>query len=71
MTGLMLIVAALSQAADVQAARGHRMVHAVLAGIFFTAGLVALVWPDPTFVALARLVAWALLFKAARTSSSH
>lgn len=62
-TGLMLIVAAFSQLADVQAGRGHRVVHAVLAGIFFTAGLIALVWPDPTFLALARLVAWLLLFK--------
>lgn len=62
-TGLMLIAAALSQVADVQAARGHRAVQAVLAGVFFVGGLIALVWPDPTFLALARLVAWALLFK--------
>ncbi|TNC29123.1 HdeD family acid-resistance protein [Amycolatopsis alkalitolerans] len=62
-TGLMLIVAAFSQLADVAAARGHRVVHAVLAGILFTGGLIALVWPDPTFLALARLIAWLLLFK--------
>lgn len=61
--GLMLVVAAFSQLAAVAAARQFRVLHAVLAGVFFVAGMIGLIWPDPTFLALTRLVAWLLLFK--------
>ncbi|HKS49657.1 MAG TPA: DUF308 domain-containing protein [Amycolatopsis sp.] len=61
--GLLLVVAAFSQLVTAQAARRWRWVHFALAGAFFVAGMAALVWPDPTFLVLARLVAWFLLFK--------
>jgi hypothetical protein len=44
------------------------VIHLALAAAFFIGGLVALIWPEPTFLALTRLVAWLLLFKGARIS---
>ena len=42
---------------------GWRIVHAVLGVIFIAAGIVAFFRPEGTFVALASIVAWVLLFK--------
>jgi len=61
--GLLLILASFSQVVTAQAARQWRWVHVALAAALFVAGIVALVWPDPTFQALARLLAWFLLAK--------
>lgn len=61
--GLLLIVASFSQLVTAQAARNWRWVHAALAAAFFVGGMVALIWPEPTFLALSRLVAWFLLVK--------
>lgn len=61
--GLLLVVAALSQLVDALAVRSHRWLHLALAAVFFVGGIVAMVWPDPTFVVLAQIVAWLLLFK--------
>ena len=42
---------------------GWKIVHAVLGVIFIAAGIVAFFQPEGTFVALASIVAWVLLFK--------
>ena len=43
--------------------RGWKIVHGVLGVIFIAAGIVAFFRPQGTFVALAAIVAWVLLFK--------
>jgi uncharacterized membrane protein HdeD (DUF308 family) len=43
--------------------RGWQIVHAVLGVLFIVAGIVAFFKPQGTFVALASIVAWVLLFK--------
>ena len=43
--------------------RGWKIVHAVLGVVFIVAGIVAFFRPQGTFVALASIVAWVLLFK--------
>jgi uncharacterized membrane protein HdeD (DUF308 family) len=43
--------------------RGWKVVHAVLGVLFIVAGIVAFFRPQGTFVALASIVAWVLLFK--------
>jgi uncharacterized membrane protein HdeD (DUF308 family) len=43
--------------------RGWKIVHAVLGVVFIAAGIVAFFQPQGTFVALAAIVAWVLLFK--------
>jgi uncharacterized membrane protein HdeD (DUF308 family) len=62
-TGLLLVVAAFSELLNAIAAPGWKWLHAVLAVVFFVMGIIALVWPQSTFLALARIVAWYLLFK--------
>ncbi|HET6501485.1 MAG TPA: DUF308 domain-containing protein [Amycolatopsis sp.] len=61
--GLLLILSSFGQVVTAQAARQWRWVHVALAAALFVVGIVALVWPDPTFQALARLLAWFLLIK--------
>jgi uncharacterized membrane protein HdeD (DUF308 family) len=61
--GLLLVVTAFGQLVTAQAAHRWRWIHALLAALFFVGGMIALVWPEPTFHALARLVAWFLFFK--------
>ncbi|MBO0879622.1 MAG: DUF308 domain-containing protein, partial [Mycobacterium sp.] len=61
--GLLLIVASFSELVNALAAPNWQWLHAVLAGVFFVGGITALVWPQPTFLALARIVAWLLFFK--------
>lgn len=43
--------------------RGWQIVHGVLGVVFIAAGIVAFFRPEGTFVALASIVAWVLLFK--------
>jgi uncharacterized membrane protein HdeD (DUF308 family) len=43
--------------------RGWQIVHGVLGVVFIAAGIVAFFRPQGTFVALASIVAWVLLFK--------
>lgn len=61
--GLLLIVASFSELVNALAAPNWQWLHALLAGVFFVGGITALVWPQPTFLALARIVAWLLFFK--------
>lgn len=43
--------------------RGWKIVHGILGVVFIAAGIVAFFRPQGTFVALAAIVAWVLLFK--------
>jgi uncharacterized membrane protein HdeD (DUF308 family) len=43
--------------------RGWKVVHGILGALFIVAGIVAFFRPQGTFVALASIVAWVLLFK--------
>ena len=65
--GLLLLAAALGElSAATTAARDWRPTHAVMAVVFLTAGIVALVWPSPTIPVVARILAWSLLAKGIR-----
>jgi uncharacterized membrane protein HdeD (DUF308 family) len=61
--GVILIAAAVHEFADVFLAPGWKWLHGVLAALYLIGGVTALVWPDITFVALANLIGWYLLFK--------
>jgi uncharacterized membrane protein HdeD (DUF308 family) len=62
--GIVLLAAAASELpAMMSAAPDRRWSHALLAVAFAAAGVVALVWPSPTFAVVARIVGWALLVK--------
>ncbi|WP_239374582.1 HdeD family acid-resistance protein [Frankia sp. Cj5] len=62
--GVVLFVSVASELlATTATARGWRWSHALLAVLFAAGGVVALVWPDPTFAVVARIVAWYLLGK--------
>jgi uncharacterized membrane protein HdeD (DUF308 family) len=43
--------------------RGWRWLHGLLGVLFILTGIGALAWPDRTFLVIANLVAWFLLFK--------
>jgi uncharacterized membrane protein HdeD (DUF308 family) len=61
--GVILVAAAIHEFADIFIAPGWKWLHAALSGLFLIGGMATLVWPDITFVALANLIGWYLLFK--------
>lgn len=61
--GVILIGAAVHEFADVFIAPGWRWLHGALSALFLIGGIATLVWPDITFMALANLIGWYLLFK--------
>jgi uncharacterized membrane protein HdeD (DUF308 family) len=61
--GIVMIVAGMNEFLALFLFRGWGWLHALLAILFVGGGLAALTWPDVTFVALARILAWYLLFK--------
>jgi uncharacterized membrane protein HdeD (DUF308 family) len=61
--GILLLAAGVNEFFDAMMAPGWRWVHAVLGVLFVVGGIVAIGWPDPTFVAMSRLFAWYLLVK--------
>lgn len=61
--GVILIGAAINEFADVFIAPGWKWLHAVLSALFLVGGVATLVWPEITFMALANLIGWYLLFK--------
>jgi uncharacterized membrane protein HdeD (DUF308 family) len=63
--GLLLIIAAFGHLINVQVAQRWQWTYGVLAAAFFVIGMVALVWPDPSYLALTRVIAWFLLVKGA------
>jgi uncharacterized membrane protein HdeD (DUF308 family) len=63
LAGLVFIVAGLNEFVVLVAAPGWRWPHALLGLLFIGTGILAVAWPQKTFVVLANLVAWFLLFK--------
>lgn len=61
--GLLLVLAAFGHLLNASVAAHWQWLHGVLAGAFFVTGMVTLVWPDPTYLALTRIIAWFLLVK--------
>jgi uncharacterized membrane protein HdeD (DUF308 family) len=61
--GIVMIAAGLNEFLALFIVRGWGWLHALLGVLFVGAGVAALAWPDVTFVALARILAWYLLFK--------
>lgn len=63
LTGFAFMVAGFNEFMVMFVVRGWRWLHAVLGILFIITGILAIAWPDQTFVVLANLVAWFLLFK--------
>jgi uncharacterized membrane protein HdeD (DUF308 family) len=63
LAGFAFIVAGLNEFMIIAAVRGWRWLHAALGVLFVITGFGALAWPGRTFLVLANLVAWFLLFK--------
>ncbi len=63
LAGFAFIVAGFNEFMIMVVMRGWRWLHAVLGILFIITGVLAIAWPDETFVVLANLVAWFLLFK--------
>jgi uncharacterized membrane protein HdeD (DUF308 family) len=61
--GLLLIAASFGELLNAVVAPGWRWTHVTVAAGFFVGGIIALVWEEPTFLVLARILAWLLLFK--------
>lgn len=61
--GLLLILGAFSHLLNVRATPRWWWLQGALAVTFFVTGMTALVWPDLTYLALTRIIAWFLLFK--------
>lgn len=61
--GVSFLFAGVNELATASSVRDWRWLHAVLGVLSIGAGFVALVWPDITFVALAAVVGWFLLFQ--------
>jgi uncharacterized membrane protein HdeD (DUF308 family) len=62
LTGIVLWMAALTEFYLAWIALGWRWAHAILGVLFLIGGIVAFAWPGETFLVLARLIAWYLLF---------
>lgn len=63
LAGFAFIVAGLNEFMVMAVVRGWRWLHALLGVLFIVTGFAALAWPDRTFLVLANLVAWFLIFK--------
>ena len=63
LTGIAFIVAGFNEFMIMAVVRGWKWLHATLGVLFIITGIAALAWPSKTFVILANLVAWFLLFK--------
>lgn len=61
--GIVLLFAAVDEFYAATTAPGWRWAHALLGALFLVGGVLAFAWPGATFVTLARLLAWYLLFK--------
>lgn len=62
LTGIVLLVASLSELAMTAIAPSWRWAHGLLAVLFLIGAILAFAWPHSTFVVLARLISWYLLF---------
>ncbi len=64
-TGCMFIAGAASELFLALSAYGWRWLHALLAILFFITGIFCFAWPGQTFLTLAAIIGWYLLFKGA------
>ena len=62
LTGVVLCIAAGTEFAVATIAPSLRWAHALLGVLFLAGGIAAFVWPESTFVVLADLIGWYLLF---------
>ena len=62
LTGIVLIMAALGELGMSALAPNWKWAHALMGVLFLVGGIIAFAWPGETFVVLARLIAWYLLF---------
>jgi uncharacterized membrane protein HdeD (DUF308 family) len=62
LTGIVLLMAAGTEFGLASIVPDWRWVHIALGALFAIGGLIAFVWPAETFVVLARLIGWYLLF---------
>lgn len=62
LTGVILCMAALTEFWLAAAFPVWRWAHAILGVLFLAGGILSFVWPHSTFLVLARLIAWYLLF---------
>ncbi|MGH2634892.1 MAG: HdeD family acid-resistance protein [Actinomycetota bacterium] len=63
LAGFMFIVAGFNEFAVMAMVGGWKWLHALLGILFIVTGVMAVAWPNRTFVIVANLVAWFLLFK--------
>lgn len=62
LTGVVLILAGLTELAVASIAPRLKWAHVLLGVLFLIGGIVAFAWPGETFLVLARLIGWYLLF---------
>jgi uncharacterized membrane protein HdeD (DUF308 family) len=62
LTGIVLFMAAGTEFGLASMAPSWRWAHVALGVLYLIGGLIAFVWPGETFVVLARLIGWYLLF---------
>jgi uncharacterized membrane protein HdeD (DUF308 family) len=62
LTGFVLFMAAFTEFATAAIAPAWTWAHVLLGVLFLIGGIVAFAWPGETFVVLARLIGWYLLF---------
>jgi uncharacterized membrane protein HdeD (DUF308 family) len=62
LTGVVLCAAGVGELTVAIVAPRWRVAHALLGVLFLVGGIMAFVWPQSTFVVLARLIGWYLIF---------
>lgn len=62
LTGIVLCAAGVGEFAVATVAPRWKVAHALLGVLFLVGGIIAFVWPESTFVVLARLIGWYLIF---------
>jgi uncharacterized membrane protein HdeD (DUF308 family) len=62
LTGIVFFMAAATEFGLASVAPGWKWAHILLGVLFVVGGFIAFVWPGSTFVVLARLIGWYLLF---------
>ncbi len=61
--GFIMLLAGINEFITLFLVKGWRWLRALMAVLFIVAGITALTWPGVTFLAIARILAWYLLFK--------
>lgn len=63
LAGVLFIAAGVNEFIVMGAVRGWRWLHGILGGLFILTGIAAIAWPGRTFVIVANIISWVLLFK--------